>query len=278
MESELRHRAELEAGIRRGIPAGEFVPYFEQQIDLASGELVGFEMLARWHSPRFGLVTPEVFIPIAEEIDVIADLSETLVRQALREARNWNPALTLSINISPLQLRDPWFAQKLLRLLLDADFPPSRLEIEITESCLHENVGAVRTTVTSLKNQGIRISLDDFGTGYSSLSQLRTLPFDRLKIDRSFVAELAKDPTTHELVEAIISLGRGLSLPVTAEGVETPAILEMLRSMGQLKGQGYLYGQPEDSTTTRERLKNLNLLAGESPAPAAETDRERRAG
>jgi len=276
MESELRQRAELEMGIRRGIPAGEFAPYFEQQIDLATGNLVGFEMLARWHSPRFGLVTPEIFIPIAEEIDVIADLSEALIRQALVEAREWDPSLTLSVNISPLQLRDPWFAQKLLRLLLDADFPPSRLEIEITESCLHENLGAVRTIVTSLKNQGIRISLDDFGTGYSSLSQLRALPFDRLKIDRSFVAELAADGTAHELVEAIVSLGRGLSLPVTAEGVETPAILEALQLMGQLKGQGYLYGQPEDAATTRERLQKLKLLPGHRTADV--TDLHRRAG
>ncbi|HWK42405.1 MAG TPA: EAL domain-containing protein [Croceibacterium sp.] len=276
MESELRHRAELEMGIRRGIPAGEFVPYFEQQIDLATGKLVGFEMLARWHSPRFGLVTPEVFIPIAEDIDVIADLSESLIRQALVEAREWDAELTLSVNISPLQLRDPWFAQKLLRLLLDAQFPPSRLEIEITESCLHENIGGVRTIVTSLKNQGIRISLDDFGTGYSSLSQLRSLPFDRLKIDRSFVAELAADETAHELVEAIVSLGRGLSLPVTAEGIETPDILKALQLMGQLKGQGYLYGQPEDAATTRDRLQKLNLLAS-SPAAKA-PDLHRRTG
>jgi diguanylate cyclase (GGDEF)-like protein len=261
MESELRVRAELETGIRRGIPAGEFVPYYEQQIDLETGELVGFEMLARWNSPRFGLVCPEVFIPIAEEIDVIAELSESLIRQALRDAGDWDPKLTLSVNISPLQLRDPWFAQKLLKLLLDSGFPPSRLEVEITESCLHENIGAVRTIVTSLKNQGIRISLDDFGTGYSSLSQLRSLPFDRLKIDRSFVAELAGDAASSELVEAIVSLGRGLSLPVTAEGVESAAILQALQAMGELKGQGYLYGHPEDASATRERLAGLKLLA-----------------
>jgi diguanylate cyclase (GGDEF)-like protein len=168
MESELRFRAELETGIRRGIPAGQFVPYYEQQIDLESGDLVGFEMLARWNSPQFGLVNPEIFIPIAEEIDVIGDLSESLIRQALKDARDWDPKLTLSVNISPLQLRDPWFAQKLLKILVESSFPPSRLEVEITESCLHENIGAVRTIVTSLKNQGIRISLDDFGTGYAA--------------------------------------------------------------------------------------------------------------
>ena len=272
MESELRYRAELESGIRRGIPAGEFVPYYEQQVDLQTGELVGFEMLARWNSPQFGLVSPEVFIPIAEEIDVIGELSENLIRQALADAREWDHTLTLSVNISPIQLRDPWFAQKLLRMLFDAQFPPNRFEVEITESCLHENLGAVRTIITTLKNAGIRISLDDFGTGYSSLSQLRSLPFDRLKIDRSFVNEISAEGAPSELVEAIVSLGRGLSLPVTAEGVETAAILQALRTIGPLKGQGYLYGRPEDAAATRDRLAGLKLLAGSKVAevdPAA---------
>ncbi|KRA83662.1 putative bifunctional diguanylate cyclase/phosphodiesterase [Altererythrobacter sp. Root672] len=275
MERELRHRNDLETGIRRGIPAGEFVPFYEQQIDLETGELVGFEMLARWQSPLFGLVNPDTFIPIAEEIDQIGALSESLIRQALDDAKEWHQKLTLSVNVSPMQMRDPWFAQKLLRLLIESGFPPSRLEVEITESCLHENLGAVRAMVTSLKNQGIRISLDDFGTGYSSLSQLRALPFDRLKIDRSFVSELANEGMGHELVEAIVSLGRDLSLPMTAEGVESHEILEKLRSFGQLKGQGYLYGLPEDAVTTRARLARLDLLVNGKPAieplPAGET-------
>jgi diguanylate cyclase (GGDEF)-like protein len=268
MESELRFRNELEAGIRAGITAGEFVPYYEQQVDLASGDLVGFEMLARWNSRQFGLVSPEVFIPVAEEIDVIAELSEALIRQALCDAQEWHPKLTLSVNVSPLQLRDPWFAQKLLKLLVDTGFPPARLEVEITESCLHENIGAVRAIVTSLKNQGIRICLDDFGTGYSNLSQLRSLPFDRLKIDRSFISELADEGLSSELVEAMVALGRGLSLPVTAEGVESTAILQVLNNMGELKGQGYLYGQPEDAAATRARLAKMKLLAANEKAPA----------
>lgn len=282
MESELRFRAELEAGIRRGIPAGEFVPYYEQQVDLETGELVGFEMLARWNSPQFGLVSPEIFIPIAEEIDAIGALSEALICQALKDAGEWDPKLTLSVNISPVQLRDPWFAQKLLKLLHDSGFPPGRLEVEITESCLRENIGAVRTVVTSLKNQGIRISLDDFGTSYASLTQLRTLPIDRLKIDRSFVAELADEGLSNELVEAIVSLGRGLSLPVTAEGVETAAILHALQGMGELKGQGYFYGHPEDAATTRVRLAGKHLLSepGAAPAllPLSGTQRRKKAG
>ncbi len=279
MESELRFRAELETGIRRGIPLGEFVPYYEQQVDLESGELLGFEMLARWNSPQFGLVSPEIFIPIAEEIDVIGELSESLIRQALADAREWDPKLTLSVNISPVQLRDPWFAQKLLKLLSESNFPPSRLEVEITEGCLHESLGAVRTIVTNLKNQGIRISLDDFGTGYASLSQLRSLPFDRLKIDRRFIAELADEEISSDLVEAIVSLGRGLSLPVTAEGVETAAILQTLQGMGQLKGQGYVYGHPEDAAATRERLAEKRLLAGaRAPAGKPADHAQRKAG
>jgi len=277
MESELRFRAELESGIRRGIAAGEFVPFYEQQVDLETGELVGFEMLARWKSPQFGLVCPDIFIPIAEEIDVIGELSEGLIRQALRDAREWDPRLTMSVNISPVQLRDPWFAQKLLRMLAEADFPPHRFEIEITESCLHENLGLVRTIITSLKNQGVRVSLDDFGTGYSSLSQLRSLPFDRLKIDRSFINDIANDGAPSELVEAIVSLGRGLSLPVTAEGVESAAILAALRNIGPLKGQGYLYGMPEDGTATRERLSSLDLLARPG-ATADQPPMDRKAG
>jgi diguanylate cyclase (GGDEF)-like protein len=269
MEHEMRQRGEIEAGIRRGLAAAQFVPYYEQQIDLGTGELVGFEMLARWNSPEFGLVSPDVFIPIAEDIDVIGELSEMLIAAALRDAAEWDARLTLSVNISPVQLRDPWFAHKLLRLLGEHQFPAQRLEIEITESCLHENLDLVRSIVNTLKNHGVRISLDDFGTGYSSLSQLRDLPFDRLKIDRSFVTQLTQENMSDDLVSAIISLGRGLALPVTAEGVESTEILQRLRGMGELKGQGYLYGRPENAAATRERLLALDLLAAPDAQPGA---------
>jgi diguanylate cyclase (GGDEF)-like protein len=254
MESDVRFRHALETGLRRGIAEGEFVPYYEQQIDIQTGKLVGFEMLARWQSPDFGLVTPEMFIPLAEEIGVIGELSENLIRQALRDAKIWDEELTLSVNISPIQLRDPWFAQKLLRLLTEAGFPPYRFEIEITESCLHENIAVVRAIITSLKNQGIKISLDDFGTGYSSLAQLRALPFDRLKIDRSFITELASAGANSELVAAIVALGRGLGLPIVAEGIENSEALAVLQRLGDLKGQGYHYGRPEDAEATLQRL------------------------
>jgi diguanylate cyclase (GGDEF)-like protein len=272
MENELRFRNEIENGIRRGLQNNEFVPFYEQQIDLETGDLVGFEMLARWRSPQLGVVSPEIFIPVAEEIGLITVLSDQLMDQAFVDAREWEKSLTLAINISPIQLRDPWFAQKLLKLLVKHNFPPHRLEIEITESCLHENIGMVRSIITSLRNQGVRVSLDDFGTGYSSLEQLRTLPFDRLKIDRSFISELRDPSGGSQIVNAIVSLGRGLDLPITAEGIEDEAILDALKKMGKLKGQGYLYGKPETAEQVRQRLAAQERLAkpGESDIPAVE--------
>ena len=277
MESELRFRNELEAGIRIGLREGEFVPYYEQQVDLATGELMGFEMLARWESPRLGVVSPTVFIPIAEEIGVIGELSDQLMRQALEDAKAWAPHLTMSVNISPVQLRDPWFSQKLLKTLVEHQFPPHRLDVEITESCLHENIGVVRSIITSLRNQGVHISLDDFGTGYSSLAQLRTLPFDRLKIDRSFVTELGNESSGTKIVDAIVSLGNGLDLPMTAEGIENERILEVLKGMGKLKGQGFHYGRPENGATTRARLARDGLLAKIHDASDELADRQGRA-
>ncbi|MEW4448279.1 EAL domain-containing protein [Qipengyuania sp. JC766] len=260
MEQELLARGKLENGIRAGIECGEFVPYYEQQIDLETGRLVGFEMLARWKSPDMGLVNPTVFIPIAEEINVISEISEQLIAQALQDAMEWDPSLSLSVNISPMQLRDPWFSHRLLKLLLQNRFPAQRLEIEITESCLVENLTQVRGLIDSLKNQGVRVSLDDFGAGYSSLNQLRTLPFDSLKIDRNFVCDLRDQDGDGRLIDAIVSIGRGLDIPIVAEGIECTEVLELLRQKGQMKGQGYLYGRPTDADTVRRQLREQGLL------------------
>ncbi|MDA7787801.1 EAL domain-containing protein [Sphingomonadaceae bacterium] len=266
MENELRFRNTLETGIREGILNDEFVPFYERQVDLKSGKLTGFEMLARWNSPDLGLVAPDLFIPIAEELGVIAELSERLLAKAFQDALDWHPDLSLSVNISPVQLRDPWFAQKLLRILAENNFPTHRLDVEITESCLHENIGVVRSTITSLRNQGVRISLDDFGTGYSSLAQLRSLPFDRLKIDRSFVGELRDGQVSSKIVESIVALGVGLGLPIVAEGIENDQILATLKKMGNLNGQGYLYGKPLDAKATRAFLEKEGLLLTPSEA------------
>ena len=255
MAREMRSRSEIERDIREGIDRNEFVPFYEKQIDLATGRITGFEMLARWNSPTHGLVAPESFITIAEEIGVIGTLSESLIRQAVQDARDWGNDITLSVNISPIQLRDPWFAQKLLKIMVEANFPPSRLEVEITETSLHNNLGVVRSLMTSLRNQGVQVSLDDFGIGYSSLSQLRTLPFDRIKIDKSFVSSLCSNPDSAMIINAITSIGDGMGLPITAEGIESPEVVEALKKYGEFKGQGYLYGRPADAATVRQWLE-----------------------
>ena len=267
MERELEARTAIEEGLRVGIPRGEFVPYFEQQIDLTTGRLHGFEMLARWNHPTKGLVAPDLFIPVAEESGVIGELSLSVMRQALVEAKDWDPGLTIAVNIAPMQLKDPWLAHKIVRVLAETNFPPHRLEVEITESSLFENLALAQSTVASLKNQGIRLALDDFGTGYSSLAHLRALPFDRIKIDRSFVTSILDNAESAAIVGAIARLGDSLNLPVTAEGIEDAAIEARLRAMGCARGQGYLYGRPMSVAQVRRMLAEKRLL-GHVPAAA----------
>ena len=266
MEDELKARNEIEQGMRVGIPRGEFVPYFEQQIDLSTNRLHGFEVLARWEHPTRGLVMPDNFIGIAEETGAIADLSFTVMRQAFLEARFWDPAISLSVNISPTQLKDPWLAQKLVKLLTETGFPAGRLEVEITETSLFDNLALAQTIVGNLKQQGMRIALDDFGTGYSSLGHLRALPFDRIKIDKSFVTTVCDNAESAAIVAAITRLGHSLGLPITAEGIEDTAIEEKLRQLGCHKGQGFLYGRPMPAATARNLLAARNLLQA-APAP-----------
>lgn len=274
MEQELQTRNTIETGIRKGIPIGEFVPYYEQQIDLATGKLTGFEMLARWDSPTQGLVSPEVFIPIAEETGMIGDLSLSVMRQAFEDAKSWDSSLSLAVNISPVQLLDPWLAQKVVKLLVETGFPPNRLEIEITESSLFENLSLAQSIVNSLKNQGIKIALDDFGTGYSSLAHLRALPFDRIKIDRSFVTSILENPESAAIVKAITGLGESLGMPITAEGIEDKAIEDELRNIGCAKGQGWHYGRPLSMEQTRKVLAERNLLPAEAQTNADEVTEE----
>ena len=250
MEDALRHRCDLEAGIRAGLTQGEFVPYYQPVVELATNRLVGFEMLARWHSPSFGLLEPEVFIPVAEEIGVITELSEALIGQALRDARDWRPELTLAINISPVHLRDPWLAQKLLKLCQVEQFPRNRLEIEISETCLHGDLTGVITLLSSLKNQGVSLCLDDFGMGFCSLSQLRNLAFNRIKLHRDLVSAMSEDSDARAIVESVTTLGRGLGLPLAVEGIDTPALADQLAELGEFRGQGYIFGEAQPTSET----------------------------
>ena len=276
MERELQARNELEVGLRNAIPRQEIVPYFGQQIDLPTGRLSGFEVLARWDHATRGIIMPDAFIPIAEETGMIADLSLSLMRQAFLAAKDWDAGLSLSVNISPSQLRDAWLAQKIIKVLTETGFPPSRLEIEITETALFDNLPLAQSIVGSLKNQGIRLALDDFGTGYSSLAHLRALPFDRIKIDKSFIMSMNENTESAAIVTAITRLGDSLNLPITAEGIEDRAVEERLRGLGCGKGQGYLYGRPTSIANTRRLLAERRLL--QVAASEAGDGDERRAG
>lgn len=276
MEMAVQVRNQIETGIRDGMPRGEFVPHFEPQVDIASGRLVGFEMLMRWDSPEYGMIPPERFIPVAEESGLIGDLSLQVIREAMDVAKSWDPSIMLAVNISPQQLKDPWFSQKLTKLLVETGLPANQLEVEITESSLFENLPLVRSIVTSLKNQGVSLSLDDFGTGYSSLSHLRALPFDRIKIDRSFVAAMRGSPDAQAIVVAIVRLGESLSMPITAEGVEDETTAIELTRLGCAKGQGWYYGRAASAADTARLLADRGLLRmpmfpdGGAPAPDEE--------
>lgn len=184
----------------------------------------------------------------------------SIIRKAMVEAKNWDPKLTISVNISPVQLKDPWLAQKIVKLLVETGFPASRLEVEITESSLFKNLSLAQSIVGSLKNQGIRIALDDFGTGYSSLAHLRALPFDRIKIDRSFVSSMFENAESAAIVSAIAGLGASLDVPITAEGIEDEESIAKLKALGCTKGQGWYFGQPMNIDQVRTILAQKDLI------------------
>ncbi|ACK81246.1 putative bifunctional diguanylate cyclase/phosphodiesterase [Methylorubrum extorquens] len=244
MDTELRERAALEAELREAIEHGAIEPFYQPVVSLPRRDCVGLEVLARWRHPTRGLLGPDQFIPIAEETGMIADLSYHLLRQACLDAKAWPSHLLLAINIAPQQVQDRDLAQRILAILAETGFSPRRLEVEITETALVQDLEAARTTLTSLQNLGVRIALDDFGTGYSSLYHLRELKFDKLKIDRSYVDTITMSEERAKLVDAIIKLGSSLGLVTTAEGIETDASVAWLSGQGCSFGQGYLFGKP----------------------------------
>jgi len=249
-ERELAHRLRQEEDFRRALENGEFVPFFQPLIDLETREVVGFEALARWNSSR-GLLEAEEFIEVAERTGLIGPLTFSILEQSLQEARNWPTRLKLAINISPVQFRDLRLAEQIAKLLTQTGFPAGRLEIEITEGSLLEDRDQVIATITSLKNLGMSISLDDFGTGYASLAQVRTLPVDRIKIDKSFINTMVKSDQTAAIVGTIASLGHSLQVPLTAEGVESEQIREALKEVGCSEAQGWLFGRAVSADAVR---------------------------
>jgi diguanylate cyclase (GGDEF)-like protein len=245
MDEQIRWRARIEHDIRLGIAANEFIPFYQPLVSLDTGKIEGFELLARWARPDGEEIGPDAFIPIAEECGLVNDIMSSMLDHACQEARDWDPAITIAINISPSQLMDPWLGERVLSILTRHGFPPQRLGIEITEQAIIADEVNASHVIQSFKNQGMRIALDDFGTGYSSLHHLRILPFDKIKIDRSFVMEMQQDPEASKIIKAIIGLAKSLDMPVIAEGIETVPMANLLREMGCAQGQGYHFGRPQ---------------------------------
>jgi diguanylate cyclase (GGDEF)-like protein len=264
MERALVAQGEIEQGIRYGLEHGQFIPFFEPQIDLGTGEIVGFEVLARWNHPLSGVIGPDVFIPIAEEIGLIGRLSEQVIGEALRHAASWDADLKISVNISPTQFTDGWLAQRIVRLLTETAFPANRLVVEITETSLIADLDLARSIVASLKNQGVQLALDDFGTGFASLSNLRSLPFDMIKIDRSFVTNIQGNKESLAITRAVTTLANALSVPVCVEGIESEGALEAVVALGCEVGQGWYFGKPMPAEQARDLL-NLRTQSCAEP-------------
>jgi len=261
MDAELQMRAALERDLRLAISNREIIPHYQPITRLPDGEIVGFEALARWDHPDHGEIIPDTFIPIAEDAGLIDDLTFNLLGQACVDAKAWPASMSLSVNISPVQLKNRWLAARLLQTVTEGGLAPARLIVEITESSLVSDFDAARHVIGSLKSAGVQVALDDFGTGFSSLSHLRELKFDRIKIDRSFVRDLA-EPDTGRLVKAIIGLGESLGIAVTAEGIETKAGFDQLAKLGCDFGQGFFMGRPVSaSESARIFVSNPDLSA-----------------
>ena len=243
MEIALRERIGLEEDVRRAVIGREIKPHYQPLVMLSENRLVGFEVLARWHHPTRGDVPPEIFIPIIEKLGLIGDFTYDLLRRACIDARGWPSTITIAINISPLHFADPLLPVKLLAILSENDFPPTRLEIEVTESALVADLETARGALVTLQDLGIKISLDDFGTGYSSLYNLRELHFDKIKIDRSFVLAMGSNAGSAKIVHSVIGLAKSLGLPTIAEGIEHGDAMDQIVQSGGEYGQGYFFGK-----------------------------------
>jgi predicted signal transduction protein with EAL and GGDEF domain len=244
MEEETRNRASLESSLLAAITKGEIRPHYQPLVSMPDNVVRGFEVLARWYHPERGMLTPDVFIPIAEETGLITDLSYSLLRQACRDAQGWPETISLSINISQKQLKDPMLAERILGVLAQGHLDPARLEVEVTETALMADIDMARENLQALQEAGVSIALDDFGTGYSSLSHLRDVNFNRIKIDRSFVQALGRSDESGKIVDAVLALGKSLGVRTTAEGIENAVDSQWLAERGCTDGQGFLFGKP----------------------------------
>jgi predicted signal transduction protein with EAL and GGDEF domain len=253
MDADLSNRKLLEGALRQAIKNRELHVVYQPIVDRSGGRLVGVEALARWIHPVHGEIPPARFIPIAEHSGLIVELGEYILRRACLDGRNW-PGVTVSVNVSPLQFRRPDFVEAIERILGETGFAPNQLELELTESTLLGNLESAELSMLRLKGVGVCFALDDFGTGYSSLLYLRRFPFDKLKIDSSFVRSIEKAADAAAIVHAVVSLGRGLGMKVTAEGVETAEQHLFLRAAGVHSMQGYRFGRPVTAAEIDHRL------------------------
>ncbi len=253
MDADLSNRKLLEGALRQAIKNRELHVVYQPIVNPSGKRLVGVEALARWIHPVQGEIPPARFIPIAEHSGLIVELGEHVLRRACLDGRNW-PGLTVSVNVSPLQFRRPDFVEAIERLLGETGFEPDRLELELTESTLLGKLESAELSMLRLKGIGVCFALDDFGTGYSSLLYLRRFPFDKLKIDSSFVRSIEKAADAAAIVHAVVSLGRGLGMKVTAEGVETADQHLFLRAAGVHSMQGYRFGRPVSAAEIDDRL------------------------
>jgi predicted signal transduction protein with EAL and GGDEF domain len=263
MGAEVRDRRLLEHDLRHAISRRELSLVYQPQQDVKSGEVVGFEALLRWKHATRGDISPGVFIPVAEDSGSILQIGEWVLRAACREAAGWAQPLTIAVNVSAAQLHNVNFSHLVHEVLLQTGMPARRLELEITETALVRDLDRALATLRQLKTLGVRIAMDDFGTGYSSLSNLRAFPFDKIKVDGSFVRSIDTNEQAATIVRAVLGLGRGLGLPVLAEGVETEAEFQFLSKELCDEVQGYLLGRPVDIKQFRHLTHPADAAANE---------------
>ena len=261
MDARAQARRLLEMDLRAALQRNEFQVYYQPIRDVASDRVVAFEALLRWNHPQRGLIAPISFIPLAEETGLIVQLGEFVLQSACMDAVTWPDDVDVAVNLSPVQFKSPNLIASVTGALAASGLNARRLELEITESVLLQNSEATLTTLHELRGMGVRISLDDFGTGYSSLSYLRSFPFDKIKIDRSFVSELATREDSMAIIRAVTGLGRSLGIVTTAEGVENDAQLELLRREGCTQAQGYLFSKPRPASDVALMLERPRLRA-----------------
>jgi diguanylate cyclase (GGDEF)-like protein/PAS domain S-box-containing protein len=255
MDARAQKRRKIELDLRAAIQDEVLQPHYQPLIDLASGRITGFEALVRWPHPERGMISPGEFIPVAEETGLIAGLGGLMLRRACMDAVHWPDDIRVAVNLSPLQFRVGNLLSVVMEALNKSGLPARRLELEVTETLLLEKSTQVLATLHALRALGVRISMDDFGTGYSSLSYLRSFPFDKIKIDQSFVRDVAGNREAQAIVRSIISLGAGLGVTITAEGVETEAELSFLREQGCHEGQGFLFNGARPNSEVLGLLK-----------------------